>query len=265
MGGDTEEMMSNVLAVATEVLQQGGLIDTNLPPGGDATNTTFVLPQAPVGQSGSVRPGNQSRKEGRPQSGDRESRRRSYRQSYDSVRSRDTFPGNRSGAETGRTNAAPVRRDYAAFSIVADRNIFNPNRTKGRVNEGPVKKAPVIESLSLVGTMSYEKGTFAFFDGSSSSFRKALKAADSIAGYKLTEIGVNSVRLSSGTNVLELRVGSQLRREDEGEWTLTSQPVSYTASTSSSSPSSSSSSSASTSSGADGDVLKRMMQRREQE
>ena len=31
--------------------------------------------------------------------------------------------------------------------------------------------------MTLVGTMTYEKGTFAFFDGSSSEYRKALKRA----------------------------------------------------------------------------------------
>ena len=54
--------------------------------------------------------------------------------------------------------------------------------------------------MTLVGTMTYEKGTFAFFDGSSSEYRKALKRAGIIAGYKLTSIAANSVELASGTN-----------------------------------------------------------------
>ena len=71
--------------------------------------------------------------------------------------------------------------------------------------------------------MSYEKGTFAFFDGTSSDYKKALKLTDSIAGYKVTNIAPNSVKLASGTNELELSVGAQLRREEDGPWLLASQ------------------------------------------
>ena len=79
------------------------------------------------------------------------------------------------------------------------------------------------DSLTLVGTMSYEKGTFAFFDGTSSEYKKALKLTDAIAGYKVTNIAPNGVKLASGTNELELSVGAQLRREEDGPWLLASQ------------------------------------------
>ena len=62
--------------------------------------------------------------------------------------------------------------------------------------------------------MTYEKGTFAFFDGTSSEYKKALKLADAIAGYKVTNIAPNGVKLASGTNELDLSVGAQLRREE---------------------------------------------------
>ncbi len=77
--------------------------------------------------------------------------------------------------------------------------------------------------------MSYEKGTFAFFDGTSSEYQKVLKLTDSIAGYKVTNIAPNSVKLVSGTNELELNVGEQLRREENGPWLLASQSASYAA------------------------------------
>jgi len=35
--------------------------------------------------------------------------------------------------------------------------------------------------------MSYEKGPFAFFEGSSSEFQKVLKQDDTIAGFKIGE------------------------------------------------------------------------------
>src|SRR5258708_26357979 len=80
----------------------------------------------------------------------------------------------------------PSRRDYSAFRIIAERNIFNPNRS-GRSGRSAARAAEgrvATPSFALVGTMGYEQGRFAFFDGSSSEYRKALEPADSIAGYK---------------------------------------------------------------------------------
>ena len=84
-----------------------------------------------------------------------------------------------------------------------------------------------VESFALLGTMSYAKGSVAFFDGSSSSFKKALKPADTIATYKIKEIAQNGVKLESGGKEVELRVGMQMRRQDEGEWQIGAKSDSY--------------------------------------
>jgi hypothetical protein len=67
---------------------------------------------------------------------------------------------------------APSRSDYTSFRIIAERNIFNPNRS-GRAGRNATRREPEkrkrVESFALVGTLSYEKGQFAFFDGASSS------------------------------------------------------------------------------------------------
>jgi hypothetical protein len=111
--------------------------------------------------------------------------------------------------------------------------------------------------------MSYEKGTFAFFDGTSSEYKKALKLTDSIAGYKVTNIAPNAVKLTSGTNELELRVGAQLRREEDGPWLLSGQSASYASAHGSTSTTTTGSGAAS--GGADSDIIKRLMQKREKE
>jgi hypothetical protein len=121
-----------------------------------------------------------------------------------------------------------------------------------------------VDSLTLVGTMSYEKGSFAFFDGTSSEYKKALKLTDSIAGYRLTNIAPNAVKLATGTNEVELSVGAQLRREENGPWLLASQSTSY-ASTPASTSASGAASATTSGSGADSDILKKLMQRREKE
>jgi hypothetical protein len=173
----------------------------------------------------------------------------------------DSSPG--SGANNG-----PITLDYSSFKVVVDKNIFDPNRQPQR---GPRTVRPTpksFDSLTLVGTMTYEKGTFAFFDGTSADYKKALKLADAIAGYKVTNIAPTGVKLASGTNVMDLSVGAQLRREEDGPWQLSSQSSSYAAtpaSTSTNATPSTSTGSDSSSGSADSDIIKRLMQKREKE
>jgi hypothetical protein len=134
-----------------------------------------------------------------------------------------------------------------------------------------------VESFSLVGVMAYQKGNFAFFDGSSSQFRKAVKPADTIAGFKVAEVFGNSVKLVSDSKEFTLQVGTQMRREDEGEWQSSKRTEAYGSGGSRGSLSSSTATppgpttaapaataSPGSSAGAD-EVLRRLMQRREQE
>ena len=175
--------------------------------------------------------------------------------------------GDYSGGSDG-TNNGLLTLDYSSFKVIVDRNIFDPNRYP---HQGPNTVRPPAKSidfLTLVGTMSYEKGTFAFFDGTSSEYRKALKLSDGIAGYKVTNIAPNGVKLTSGTNVLELGVGAQLRREENGPWLPAGQSASYAAtpaSTSTNAAATSSTGSDSASGSAESDIIKRLMQKREKE
>lgn len=219
---------------------------------------------------------NRFRNYDRSQNDDRRSRgRRSYRSRSESVNrfrpaNDDYRPSDRTqtnapaGTETG-----PAGLGYAAFRIIVDRNIFDPNRYARHVDSGPRRPTTVIDSLTLVGTMSYEKGTFAFFDGTSSDYRKALKLNDLIVGYKVTKIAPNSVTLVAGTNQVDLGVGMQLRREDHGPWRVSNQPASYAATSGPTSTngvaSATSTGSQAAASGDQSDIIKRLMQRREQQ
>ena len=182
----------------------------------------------------------------------REARQRRFRSQRTSQGADSVSNGSASG-----TNGSPASLDYAAFKVVADRNIFNPNRYP-RSASGP-RIAPR-EYLTLVGTMSYEKGSFAFFSGTDS---KALKLADTIVGFKLTNITPNAVKLVSGTNELELRVGMQLTRDEDGPWVASNAPV--ISSTNPTATSSSTSAIDTASSGPEGDIIKKLMERRAKE
>jgi len=118
---------------------------------------------------------------------------------------------------------APARLSYDAFRMISDRNIFNPNRVaRGapRTSRSATTPAAHVESFSLVGIMSYEKGLFAFFEGTSADFKKVLQADAMIGQYKVASVQADVVKLTSGTNDYALKVGMQMRREDEGEWFL---------------------------------------------
>lgn len=130
-------------------------------------------------------------------------------------------PANNEPAAATTTRSA----NYEGFKMLRERNIFDPNRTRrSRPGEAEPERppAPMIEVISLTGTMSYAKGTFAFFDSSVGEFRKAVKAGDQIAGYTLRGIEQNHVALERAGQLLELKVGQQLRREEAGEWEVTS-------------------------------------------
>ena len=114
----------------------------------------------------------------------------------------------------------PGRPEFSAFRLINDRNIFDPNRrpsyTRTPRSESTRRRT---EYVTLVGTMSYEeKGPLAFFDGTSSQYRKVLKPSETIAGYRVADIGPSFVKLAVGTNEFQLPVGMQLRRDNEGNW-----------------------------------------------
>jgi hypothetical protein len=156
-----------------------------------------------------------------------------------------------------------------SFNIIVTNNIFDPNRRPGRTyRPGPSYRPQRVEGFTLVGTMSYQSGTYAFFDGTSYDYRKSVKASDTIAGYKVTEITHDAIKLAAASNQpVTMRVGMQMRRENGGPWSLKAQAESFASSTPS--PSSSTTSSAgspapSLPAGTD-DVIRRLMLKRAQE
>ncbi len=119
---------------------------------------------------------------------------------------------------------APARLSYDSFRTISDRNIFNPNRyargsgrTNTRASSTPASR---VESFSLVGIMAYEKGWFAFFDGTKSDYKHALQTEGVIGDYKVMLVTPDAVKIAAGTNSFDLKVGMQMRREDEGDWFL---------------------------------------------
>lgn len=142
------------------------------------------------------------------------------------AQSRTNSPAPQSGAKVA-AKAAPApspAASFEAFKNVPDRNIFNTRRFAGRTSDAPTAPAapprrdPVVETFSLLGTLDYPKGPVAFFEGSSSGYRKAVQVDESIGGCKVTAIESALVRLEANGKPVELKVGYMMRREDQGEW-----------------------------------------------
>ena len=101
--------------------------------------------------------------------------------------------------------------------------------------------------------------------------KRPSKPADTIAGYKLTAIAPDAVKLARETNEVELTVGMQMRRDEEGGWRPAKSSATYAASGATTSGPANTAGSATSpqagaaSSGSESDVIKRMMQRREKE
>ncbi len=125
---------------------------------------------------------------------------------------------------SAQSTNAPTRLSYDSFRTISDRNIFNPNRYARGTSRPPTRttSAPAarVESFSLVGIMAYEKGWFAFFDGTKGDYKQALQAEGAIGEYKVVSVTPDVVKLITGTNTFDLKVGMQMRREDEGDWFL---------------------------------------------
>jgi hypothetical protein len=132
---------------------------------------------------------------------------------------------------TAQSNRVPGPTDYGRFSsFITERNIFNPSRYAPYSPTGQYRPPPrrnvSAPTFTLVGTMSYEKGMFAFFDGNQSNLRKVLYQSDSnnIAGFTLAEITLAGVKLQAADKkqIVEMKIGQAMRQEGSS-WQLASQ------------------------------------------
>ena len=106
-----------------------------------------------------------------------------------------------------------------SFKVIWQQSIFDPNRPNRKaVSETGVKPQPRIETIHLVGTMSYSKGKFAFFDSTVSQYRKVLERGANIGGYTIKDITANGILLAANDKQFEMKIGTQLRNENQAGW-----------------------------------------------
>ena len=117
-------------------------------------------------------------------------------------------------AAFAQSNQVPGDSDYDSFSrFITDRNIFDPNRVPHFGGTQVRRRIRHVSSsapfLSLVGIMSYSKGTFAFFNGNDSDLKQVLPLAGKVGGFTVTELTRTEVKLESDDHkqTLNLQVG----------------------------------------------------------
>lgn len=125
-----------------------------------------------------------------------------------------------STSNTNHTNNTSSGPTYDSFQVVTRNNIFDPNRTHYVARERRPQPKPV-NRFSLVGTMSYPKGKFAFFDSPNADYKKVLEPGGSIAGYTVKDVTNDKITLAMNGNDIEMKVGSQMTKsEGESNWHL---------------------------------------------
>ena len=186
-----------------------------------------------------------------------------------------------------QTNSA-ADTDYAQFSrTVTDRNIFDPNRvphsprSTTRTKPRTKPRAGGMTGIALVGTMSYEKGWFAFFNAGDSDNKKVIAAGGEVGGNQVKEISATAVTLvGDDKKEFTMKLGDQLH-QDGARWKLSdnssdsssssvaaSEPASAAegdSASSSSSPAETPATAAPSANLEGNDILKRLMEKRAKE
>lgn len=188
-------------------------------------------------------------------------------------------------AEGSATTNAPGD-SFQAFKIIYERNIFDPNRRPGSTGQrSRTRTAPIptrVEAFSLAGTAISNGEPCAFFVGTESKYQKKLTLTNTIANFQIIEIAPTYVKLQSEGGELKLSMGMQMRKQDENAWELSAGTASSERPSSAPAPASISSTDSSektvaektdeaapatqvTGTTATDEVLRRLMQKREQE
>lgn len=182
-----------------------------------------------------------------------------------------------------QSSGVPGDTDYTAFSrFIAARNIFDPNRYPHETRSYTHRYthvSPSAPEFTLAGTISYGKGWFAFFNGNSYDLKQVLPVSGAIAGYTVTGISLGGATIQGpDKKVLALKIGDQMQHGNNG-WELVTNGLAAAGSgVGGGSSGSSSGSSGPDASATDGsaapapssslsgnDILKRLMQLRQQE
>jgi hypothetical protein len=169
--------------------------------------------------------------------------------------------GRAAAGSTGGAKATSAAADsFEAFSLIGNLNIFDSSR----VGWNPGTAASAVDTIALVGTLESGAGWMAFFESPNRLYRKALREGGTIAQFTVRRIEPDRVELAHETQVISLAVRQQLRRPAGGDWSAGDVPLGPVA-PSAAAPAASGSASAPPIPSDASDVLKRLMEQRQQQ
>ena len=138
-------------------------------------------------------------------------------------RNRDADPARSAPPAAAATKAVSPADSFDAFRIIAEKNIFNPNRV-GLTRATPEAKPPRVDEIALVGTVEFGGKRVALFESAEVAFRKTVAEGEALGEFTVRRVGSEGVDLVRGEQVLALRVAQQLRRPEGGDWSVVAAP-----------------------------------------
>jgi hypothetical protein len=140
------------------------------------------------------------------------------------------------GADSGPAEPPPVTvRAFDDFKLITQRNIFDTTRRPAaaqRPATSPVETPPPVrtQEFTLTGTLVYDDGAVAFFNGNEADFRKALRQDQTIGGLAIRAIRQNQVTLELDGSEWLVNIGTRLVRKGDEAWTVAAPSESESAS-----------------------------------
>ena len=167
--------------------------------------------------------------------------------------------------------AQPPAQGFDAYRVIRLRNIFDPDRTGANEAAGqaaatppPVTAAPpprASDFVALTGVMVTGGKSLAFFSGSRSDYDKVLPVNQEIAGAKIAKITPAGIEVSRAGRTIVVNVGQTVPFDNSAPTIAPSTANSAPAGP----PDASSGSPSSSSNTALDAIMRRMMERRQQE
>lgn len=172
--------------------------------------------------------------------------------------------------------AEPAASNLQAYSVVVQRNIFDRTRTAPlrHTGDGTVRAEvaaaprPVTESFALAGVALLEGTYTAVFRGNPASLAGSRQVGEAVGDWRVAAVDLEGATLVNGSEVRRLAVGVGLSHAPNEAWQVAETlPAETAAPGPGSAPAAAATSSAVAGKPAadSNDVLKRMLQRRQQE
>lgn len=174
-----------------------------------------------------------------------------------------------------QTPPASTKTSFNYYKLLQTRNIFSPDRRAmpaphaGPVAGSDMKPVTRADYVALTGIMVTDGKSLAFFAGSRPEYNKVLTVQGTMASGTITKITPSNIEVERNGKTIAVAVGQTLPFDDSAPAaapkTVAQEPATAPATESSPGPSGNTPSPASTPAPDPSDIMRRMMEKRQQE